>query len=115
MKFHGLIGFWFETDEIRPGVYRPRIEEKEYFGDILQNYRDWQTAEKQNDNLTVSSRISILSDLYLQENLSSVRYIVWMGVKWKVTKVEITYPTITLHLGGVYNGKEQVTVTRETM
>lgn len=116
MKFHGLIGFWFETDETKPGIYRPRIEEKEYFGDITQNYRDWQSAEKQNDNLSISNRISIISDLYLQENLASVRYVVWMGVKWKVTKVDLTtYPYVTLQLGDVYNGKEQVTVTQETM
>lgn len=110
MKFHGLIGFWFGTCEVRPGVYRSKIEEKEYFGEILQNFRDWQGAEKQNEDLTISYRITIISDLYLQQNISSVRYIVWMNTKWKVTKIEMGYPTITLHIGGVYNGEEQIAI-----
>lgn len=115
MKFYGKIGFWEGSSEIRPGVWRPEIIERDYVGDILQNVRSWQTPDKQNEDLAISNRISILSDMYMQENLSSIRYVIWMGSKWKVTSVEVTYPRITLILGGEYNGEEQTGVTRDTL
>lgn len=110
MKYYGMIGFWKGGEEVRPGVWRPVIEEREYVGDILQNTRSWQTTDKQNSDLNISNRLSILSDLYMNENLSSIKYVIWMGAKWTVTNIDVAYPRITLTLGGVYNGEEQVRV-----
>lgn len=108
MKFAGRIGFWEKDRETKPGVYRPRIVEKTYIGDVLRNVRRFQTAEnQQNDNLVVSNRISIFSDLYMRNNWSSIKYVLWNRVKWKVTSVDIgSYPRVILDLGGVYNGEE---------
>lgn len=109
MKFHGSIGFWLGDKEEKPGVWKPEIVEKTYFGDVLQNSRRLQDSEYQNDNLTTNNRLSIISDLYLRENWHTVRYVIWNGVKWKVSNVTINdYPRITLQLGGVYNGTEPV-------
>lgn len=108
MKFAGRIGFWEKDREIKPGVYRPGIVEKTYIGDVLRNVRRFQNAEnQQNDNLVVSNRISIFSDLYMRNNWSSIKYVLWNQVKWKVTSVDIgSYPRVILDLGGVYNGEE---------
>lgn len=112
MKFHGTIAFWKGDVEIRPGVWVPQIEEKPYTGDIYKNARSFQTpGEQQNPNLTLTNQISILSDLYLRENFNSIRYVIWNGVKWSVSQVSIEYPRITLQIGGVYHGQEQVGVT----
>lgn len=115
MKFYGKIGFWEGSSEIRPGVWRPNIIEREYTGDILQNTRSWQTPDKQNNDLTISNRVTIIADMYLQENISSIRYVTWMGSKWSVTNVDVTYPVITLTLGGVYNGKTETGATRDSL
>lgn len=107
MKFSGKIGFWLRDVKTKQGVYKPEIVEKSYTGEVLKNIRNFQSVEnQQNDNLRINNRLSIISDLYMQRNWSSIKYVVWNGVKWKVSSVDIgSYPRAILELGGVYNGK----------
>lgn len=111
MKFSGNVGFWLEDTETKPGVYKPKIIEKFYVGDILKDIRRFQTAEnQQNENLVVNNRVSIISDLYMQQNWASIKYVLWNNIKWKVTSIDIgSYPRVILELGGVYNGKSGLT------
>lgn len=111
MKFSGRVGFWINDVEVKPGVYKNRTIEKPYTGDVLKNVRNFQSAENQiNDNLRVNNRLSIISDLYMQKNWASIKYVLWNGVKWKVSSVDIgSYPRVILELGGVYNGKTSPT------
>lgn len=105
MKFSGKIGFWYGDVEVVPGSYQPKVVEKPYRGDILKMYWNHQpVSNQQNDNITLNNQLSILSDLYLQKNWPSIRYVVWNGTKFKVTKVEPGYPRVILDVGGVYNG-----------
>lgn len=109
MKFHGKVGFWIGSVEVTPGVFKSDILEKDYYGDVLDNKRRFQeVSDQQNDDLNISNRISILSDLYMQQHWPSIKYVIWNGVSWKVTDVDISYPRIILTIGGVYNGKNQV-------
>lgn len=107
MKFSGKIGFWIKDVEIKPGVFKPQIIEKNYTGDVLRNIRRFQSVEnQQNENLAVNNKLSIISDLYLQQNWGSIKYVSWNGVNWQVSSVDIgSFPRIILELGGVYNGK----------
>lgn len=106
MKFSGFVGFWEGDEEVRPSIYEPVIKERYYVGDVYQYRRQFQTASnQQNENLTISTKISILSDLYARQNWHSIRYITWNGVKWKCRSVELDYPRIELEIGEVYNGK----------
>lgn len=111
MKFSGRVGFWINDVETKPGVYKSRTIEKPYTGDVLKNVRNFQSAENQvNDNLRVNNRLSIISDLYMQKNWASIKYVLWNGVKWKVSSVDVgSYPRVVLELGGVYNGKTSST------
>lgn len=111
MKFYGAVGFFEGMKETTPGVYRPSITERPYYGEVIKDHRKFQPSSSQNDEFTVSNRISILADLYAQENWTSIRYVIWNGVKWKVTSVDVTYPRLTLELGGVYNGTETTGIT----
>lgn len=104
MKFYGNVGFWMGSKETKPGFFKPVIVEKIYSGNVNWNNRHFQTTENQNDDIRLNNQISILSDLYAQENFSSIRYVVWNGVKWRVTNVEVNYPRLVLTIGGVYNG-----------
>lgn len=107
MKFSGKIGFWLKDVETKPGVYKSDIVERKYTGDVLKNIRNFQSAEnQQNENLRINNRLSILSDLYIKQNWSSIKYVLWNDVKWKVNSVDLgSYPRVVLELGGVYNGK----------
>lgn len=101
-KYFGKIGF-AETVETRPGVWVEEIVEKEYFGDVFRNTRRLQSGDQINDNLTVSNEISVVSDPYADANFHSIRYVEFMGTKWKAANVEVKYPRLVVSLGGVYN------------
>lgn len=104
MKFSGKVGFWEGSRETKPGIYKSQIVERPYNGDVITSTRRFQSTEFQNDDLKLSNRISILSDLYAQQNWTSIRYIVWNGTKLKVNSVEVNYPRLILDVGGIYNG-----------
>lgn len=105
MKYYGTIGFWIKDVEIRPGVKRSQIVEKQYTGDVLENRQRWVPTEDQNDDLTNVNRVSIISDIYFKEHMSSIKYATLLGVKWRVKNIDITkYPRVIMELGGVYNG-----------
>lgn len=107
MKFSGKIGFYSGDEEVRPGVWRPKIEERPYAGDLLEDNRRFQySSEQQDAEFNVQNRISILADLYSRTNWPSIRYVEWNGVKWTVSAVKVQYPRITITLGGYYHDKE---------
>lgn len=101
-KYYGMVGYVTFDQEI-PGVSIPIIEERPYYGDILQNYRRMQTTQQLNDDIALTMRLSILSDPYALENFHKIRYATYMGTKWKVNTIEVSYPRLVLNLGGVYN------------
>ena len=103
MKWYGTIGF-VETVETQPGEWTEEVIEREYFGEVLRSYQGIQTADKLNDDITISNRISIVSSPYTEQHLHSIRYVVFKGVRWKVSSIEDLPPRIILSLGGVYNG-----------
>jgi hypothetical protein len=102
-KFYGKVGY-ITQEEISPGNWVDVAVEHNYRGDILQNARSWQVTEEKNDDLTVSNQISIVADIFAYNNLSTIRYVDWLGVRWKVTRVEIKRPRLVLTLWEVYNG-----------
>lgn len=101
-KFYGPIGYAV-TEETTPGVWEDRISERMYFGELVRNTRRLQTADKLNDNINVSNEISILADPFAYQNFHTMRYVEFMGAKWKISSVEVQYPRLILTVGGVYN------------
>ena len=104
-KFYGAIGYAV-TEETKPGVWTEKIIEHVYYGDLTRNTRRLQSADQLNDNIDVANEISIVADPFANENFHSMRYVEFMGAKWKVTSVEVQYPRLILTLGGVYNGEQ---------
>lgn len=103
-KFYGSIGYAM-TVEVRPGVYQEQITEHQSYGDLLRNSRRLQTTDKVNDDITIANEVSIVADPFAYKNFHLMRYVEFMGVKWKITNVEVKYPRLTLTIGGVYNGQ----------
>ena len=102
-KWFGKIGF-AETKETAPGVWEEQITEREYFGDLTRNTRRLQSSENLNDNITVANEISIVADPFANQNFHAMRYVEFMGTKWKVSTVEVQYPRLLLSLGDIHNG-----------
>lgn len=103
-KFYGKIGY-ASTVETKPGVYEEQIVERSYCGDLIRNTRRLQSADQVNDDISISNEISIVADPYATNNFHTMRYAVFMGTKWKISNVEVSYPRLILTLGGVYNGQ----------
>lgn len=103
-KFSGTIGY-IKTEETVPGVWEEKITERQYVGDVIKNLRRWNSGEGLNDNFVVSNQISVVADTYATENLAYMKYIEFMGAKWKISDISIEYPRLVINLGGLYNGE----------
>ena len=102
-KFYGKIGF-AEQVETKPGVWTPKETVRTYYGDLIRNTRRLEGSDKVNDDINISNEISIVADPYANQNFHLIKYVEFMGAKWKVTNVDVQYPRLLLTLGGVYNG-----------
>ena len=101
-KFYGSVGY-ADTVETAPGVWEERIIEYPYYGDFIRNTRQLQSGETLNDNINVANEISIVADPFARQTFHKMRYVEYMGAKWKISKVEVGYPRLTLTTGGLYN------------
>ena len=104
-KYFGKIGFGV-TEETRPGVYEQKMTVKEYYGDIVRNSRRLENGGKVNDDLNINMTLSIVADPFAYQNFHQLKYVEYMGAKWKATSVEPQYPRLIITLGGVYNGED---------
>lgn len=102
-KYYGQIGF-AESVESSPGVHVEKIVERNYYGELVRNSRRLQSANQLNDNINISNEISIVADPYADKNFHMMRYIEFMGTKWKISNVEVQPPRLILTAGGVWNG-----------
>lgn len=102
-KFCGKIGF-VQTVETSPGIWKEVITEKTYTGDILRNSRKLQGGDRINSDINISNEISIIADPFANGNFHAMRYVVFMGAKWKIESAEVQYPRLILSVGGLYNG-----------
>lgn len=104
-KFRGPIGYAVPT-ETKPGVWKDEIVEYIYSGDLIRDARKLQSSGNVNDDINVSNEISIVADPFANQNFHFMRYIGFMGAKWKISNVEVKYPRLILTIGGVYNAKK---------
>ena len=105
-KWYGEIGY-AETVENAPGVWMEQITVRNYYGDLIRNTSRWSTSsDSTNDDLNIDNQISIVADPFAYQNFHKMKYVVFMGAKWKITKVEPQHPRLILTVGGVYNGEQ---------
>lgn len=102
-KFYGIVSYAVLT-EVRPGVWKEVITDKKYRGDVIRVSRRLQSADKINDDIRINNEIRILADAFAYQNFQNIRYIEWMGTKWKVESVTVDRPRLVLQIGGEYNG-----------
>lgn len=101
-KWYGMIGY-AESVEATPGNWEEQFTERAYYGEVIRNTRRLQGADKVNDDISIANEISIVADPFACQNFHRMRYIEFMGAKWKISDVEVKYPRLILTIGGVYN------------
>lgn len=104
-KFYGSVGYAI-TEQTSQSVWEPKIVERQYKGDIFRRVSRWRAAEQLNDNKDVTQELSIVADSFAYNHFTDIRYVEWMGVKWKVESVTPQRPRLILSIGGIYNGEE---------
>lgn len=103
-RWYGKVGY-SELVETSPGVWTPQDTVREYYGDVIRNTTRWAVnSDSTNDDLTVNSQISIVADPFATNKFHSMKWIEFMGAKWKVNSVDPQPPRLLLTLGGVWNG-----------
>lgn len=103
-KFRGMVGF--VKFEEKDNKWNEKTIEYPYYGEIIKNARKLQAVNDQiNNNVVIANDISIIANPYARENFQYIRYVVFMGTKWKVENVTVQYPRLLLSLGGIYNGQ----------
>lgn len=104
MKFYGAIGYVKNVEQVL-GVWKPaEVVERNYYGDVLTNGRRLEKdADQQNDNLRITNKFSILADPYAYQNFHDIKYIVFMGVKWKVREITVDRRRLIISVGEEYN------------
>lgn len=100
-KFHGTVGF-VKTVESEPGVWTEQVVERKYYGNVISRTRSLQGSGV-NDNINISDEISIVADPFANENYFAIRFVEYMGAKWKVQSISVQFPRLNLSLGGLYN------------
>ena len=104
-KFYGVIGY-ATTEETKPDVWVETITERPYYGDIIRESRRVESSQDSvSDGVSLNNEVSIVADLYAQENINEMRYVKIRGTAWKITSVEVQYPRLNISIGGIYNGK----------
>lgn len=100
-KFYGTVGF-VKIVESAPGVWTEQIVERKYYGNVISRTRSLQ-SNGVNDNINISDEISIVADPFANENYFAIRFVEYMGAKWKVQSISVQFPRLNLSLGGLYN------------
>lgn len=107
MKYYGAIGFSDEEIEVRPGVFRAGVVERNYAGDYNRLSIAYRTKDHTSDDISISAEVSIVGDTYAFLNVNHIVYVTHRGVKWKVVNVDDTkHPRLILTIGGEYHGEE---------
>lgn len=100
-KFYDTVGF-VKTVESAPGVWTEQVVERKYYGNVISRARSLQGSGV-NDNINISDEISIVADPFANENYFAIRFVEYMGTKWKVQSISVQFPRLNLSLGGLYN------------
>lgn len=107
-KYYGNIGFATQV-ETSPGIWEDAIVRRLYKGDVIRNSRRYDNAEGINDEFSLGNTFSIISDAFLYSHIPALRYLEYLGAKFKITSVDIDRPRVTISVGGVYVSDEPQT------
>lgn len=102
MKYYDKIAYSYHV-ESEPGIFEEAYHEQYYYGDVIQNGRYIRNNDKINDDVTVNTRISVIADAALNHNFGSIRWVEFMGQKWKAESVVPEPPRLVITLGSLYH------------
>lgn len=109
-RYYGNIGFAIQVED-EPGIWVDKIVTRPYKGDVLRNGRRYDNSENINDNFTITNQFSIISDAFLYSHVPAMRYLEYLGSKFKIVSADIERPRVTISVGGVYVSEDSTVET----
>lgn len=101
MKYRGEVGFII-NEETEPGIWKPYSMVQEVRGEVIQNTVSWNEGDTINSDVKFQNRISIVLSNFLTQNMMALRWITYMGVRFKISKIELKPPRMIFTLGDEY-------------
>ena len=90
-------------DQYDMPILDPQTHYFEYYLSVS-NLRIYEHNGETLIDATITNSFSIVADKYAYANFHKIRYLEYMGTKWKVESVDAsTPPRLTLDVGAVYN------------
>lgn len=114
MRYCAKLGFRFTHEKLDEegnptSIWVEEIVPRTYKADVISTgYRNQQSATDSTvDDYKISNKISVIAcDGFTISHLNSIIYCEYLGIKWKVTSVDIQRPRLILTLGGEYHETE---------
>jgi hypothetical protein len=101
MKWFGKIAFSNQIEK-EPGEWVDEPILKDYYGDLLKNYKSSNDSSASNPDISISNQLSVVADPFLLNSFHKILYVTFMGAKWKVKSVDVQFPRMTLEFGELY-------------
>lgn len=101
-KFYGIIGYGV-SKENGTGIWENELTTRHYYGDVIKRSIKNNQSSKINDDIDITNEISIIADPFAYTNFHAIKYVEFMGAKWRVTRIEVQHPRLILSIGGIYN------------
>ena len=94
-KWFGKIGYAI-TGETEPGMWEEHtiVTRDYYYGDLISDKYRRQSSGNVNDDINLTSVISIIVDPFVYENCSHMAYAEIMGARWKITDIDVHPPRL---------------------
>lgn len=108
MRFADKIGYAIQEESLtQPGVIIPTIVEKTAYGDVVKNAIRSESTDNIIDDIRLDNEFSIVADKFAFEHFHCMKYIIFYGVKWRISSIDASSPPrIKIRVNGVYNGQE---------
>ena len=104
-KLYGPVGF-AQTVLTSPGVWEEQILERKYCMEHNKVGRRLQSSGDLNDDVNITGEFVIVAEPYVNQHFHAIRYVEFMGAKWKISNVEVQHPRLLLTAGGEWNGEQ---------
>lgn len=103
-KMRATVGYGIPT-QTSPGIWEDRVATMQVVADVTRLNSRWSSnSNSSNDDLSLNVQCSFIADAFAYQHFAYIKYIEYIGTKWKVTGVEVQHPRLILTVGGVYNG-----------
>ena len=102
-KYVGKIGYCTVLpNATHDTTYEENFIEEPCTGEIHRIKSNFNNGSSVNSDVKITMEISFLADGFARLHFDDIRYITYMGKRWRVESVDPSWPRMTLSIGGLF-------------